>query len=141
MELNIIELLPTLLIVATSVTIAVLGFLITLLIIVSKNSGRFDQFSKRFDDFQTHVESRFDGFQSHVESRFDGFQNHVESRFDDFQNHVESRFNDLRGLFKAELKPINDKLNNHITDTDKKIDEINKKVDKILSLLPNNQNQ
>ena len=54
------------------------------------------------------------------------------------------RVDDLKDLFRAELAPINEKLNNHITDTDKKIDaldteikeirkEINEKLDKLLA--------
>lgn len=40
--------------------------------------------------------------------------------------------NNLKDVFRAELQPINEKLNNHITETDKKIDEINKKIDILL---------
>ena len=43
-----------------------------------------------------------------------------------FNFNINKRIDDLKELFKAELKaelaPINEKLGNHITDTDKKID-------------------
>ena len=41
----------------------------------------------------------------------------------------------LIGIFRAELRPINEKLDNHITDTDTKIDALDAKVSKLLELL------
>ena len=51
------------------------------------------------------------------------------------------RIDDLKELFRAELRPINEKLDNHITDTDKKIDELRKEVnDKLDRLLEQKAN-
>lgn len=57
------------------------------------------------------------------------FTNIINKRIGDFNK----RFDDLKDLFRAELKPINEKLDNHITDTDKKINELTKKVDRLLA--------
>ena len=45
-----------------------------------------------------------------------------------FNFNVNKRIDDLKELFKAELKPINQKLDNHITDTDKKIEKLDVKI-------------
>ena len=48
---------------------------------------------------------------------------------------INKRIDDIKELFKAELKaelsPINQKLNNHITDTDRKIDDLSKQVKEV----------
>lgn len=51
--------------------------------------------------------------------------------FNSLQNTFNKRIDDLKELFKAELKPINEKLDNHITDTDKKIDALQKDLTEI----------
>lgn len=45
------------------------------------------------------------------------------------------RFDDLKELFKAELKPIDEKLSNHVTDTHKEIESLNEGQKAILNKL------
>ena len=63
---------------------------------------------------------------------FSSLQNAFNKRIDDLRDFLRSETASTRELFKAELKPINEKLDNHITDTDKKIDSLTKKIDKLL---------
>ena len=44
------------------------------------------------------------------------------------KNDFNKRIDDLKEMFRAELSPINEKLNNHITGTDKKIDALDTKI-------------
>ena len=63
--------------------------------------------------------------------------NGINRQIDTLKELFKTQFDNTRELMEARLKPIDDKLNNHITDTDKKIDELNKKVDLILEKLSN----
>ena len=88
---------------------------------------------KRFDDFQSHTESRFNAFEGHIESRFTDFKDSINKKVDDFKESITKQMEINTKLLEAKLEPINEKLGNHITDTDKKIDEINQKLDQLLS--------
>ncbi len=51
--------------------------------------------------------------------------------FSSLKSDIREFKNDLKDLFRAELRPINEKLDNHITDTDKKIDALDAKITKL----------
>ena len=59
----------------------------------------------------------------------------VQGQFDQFNN----RFDDLKELFKSELarnlEPINQKLGNHITDTNKEIKTLRKDVNELKEIV------
>ena len=107
-------LISPLMIIAVSVTIAVLGLLIFLLRAVFTIDGRMDGFDKRMDSF---------------DKRLDDFKVSIDKRFDDFNSSIE---NILEVKLDAKIAPINEKLGNHITDTDKKIDKLEFKIDQLL---------
>ena len=52
-------------------------------------------------------------------------------RIDDLSHTFNKRIDDLKDLFKAELEPIKKDLNNHVTETDKKIDDLKKDLDNL----------
>ena len=49
--------------------------------------------------------------------------------FNSLKSDIRESKNDLKDLFRAELRPINEKLDNHITDTDNHITDTDKKID------------
>ena len=60
--------------------------------------------------------------------RIDDLSNTFNKRIDDLSNTFNKRIDDLKELFKTELNPIKENLDNHITETDKKIDSLKEDI-------------
>ena len=77
----------------------------------------------------------FQWLSNSLNKRMDGLESNLNIRMDSLENNSNKRIDDLKELFrvelKAELEPINSKLNNHITDTNKDIKALTSRVDLI----------
>ena len=77
----------------------------------------------------------FQWLSNSLNKRIDSLENNSNKRIDSLENNSNKRIDDLKELFRSELKaelaPINSKLNNHITDTTKDIKVLTGRVDNI----------
>ena len=60
---------------------------------------------------------------------------HLKGDIDNLDTKLSKEIKHTRDLLIAALKPIQEQLTNHVTDTDKKIDKLDRKIDKLHDLL------